>query len=320
MGDAAQSTSRVHASYEVAASVGPLPPGLLLLALSTDFTRMKSSHEDDCPDLGPTCGTAKPPTPYNHNLVNYAYGLTLDAQLGVLSWLTLATSIPYRAITTDVHYTDLAGRDYAPVPPDVHHRNRTITGLGDPTLLVVIGRALGRLGFSVRLGASLPFGRTLDADPFRLGDEGLAHEHVQFGTGTLRPIAGSAIGYDFGPIGVDAWFGATLSLAANSIGYRPGQRFSGGLRVTSALGTSVARFGLGLEAARESTETWSGLQPGEGNLGRTDVLAVASARWSAAKRWGLFGTVKIPAYVNAIGAQLTYPLIVQLGIATGFDL
>lgn len=276
---------------------------------------MKSSHEEDCPDLGPGCGGPNPPKPYNHNLVNYAYGLTLDALYGVAPWLTVTASLPYRAVTTRVRYSDLAGNDYDPVPPDTHHRNRTISGLGDPTIALTIGRALGRVGFSLRLGALLPLGRTLDSDPFLLGDQGLPHEHVQFGVGTVRPFAGSTFGYDFGVVGVDAFFTATLALASDAAGYRPGQRVNLGARISSALGATKARFGIGIEAAHETTETWNGHQTGEGNLGRTDLLAVLSARWSPFARWGFFGAVKVPFYVDTVGAQLTYPMTVQLGVA-----
>ena len=293
---------------------------MLVLALTTDFTRMKSEHEEDCPDIGPACDQSPPPQPYQHHLVNYAYGATLDVQWGALAWLSIAATIPYRAVTTTVQYTDLQGNPYDPVPPDTHHRNRTITGLGDPTLAVVMGRAIDRLGFSIRLGAMLPFGRTLDQDPFVLGRAGVEHEHVQFGVGTVRPIVGSAIGYDLGVVGVDGWFLATLAVAANDIGYRPGQRVAGGVRVSSALGTTNARFGVGSEMSHETTETWGGLQPGDGNLGRTDVLASFTARWSPFAQWSLFGALKIPLYVNAVGAQLSYPLLVQLGVATGLPL
>jgi hypothetical protein len=298
-----------------------LPPRVLVLALTTDFTTMKSSHVEECPDIGPACATqVPPPQSYNHNLQNYAYGLTLDAQYGVLPWLTVAATVPYRFVTTRVRYTDLAGRPYDPVPPDTHHRNETVTGLGDPTLALVAGRALGRFGFSVRAGAMLPFGRTLDTDPFEAGREGLVHEHIQFGVGTVRPILGGALAYDRGIVGVDGFFQGTMAIATNAIGYRPGQRIGGGFRVSSALGLTRWRFGLGGELLHESTESWQGLQQEEGNLGRTDVLGVLSARWTPWSRVGVFGAFKVPLYVNAVGAQLSYPFVVQVGVASGFTL
>jgi hypothetical protein len=307
--------------YEVAATVAPLPQRALVFAMTGDFTFMKSSHVESCPDIGPWCETqVPPPQPYEHHLQNYAYGVTLDAQYGVLPWLTVAATVPYRFVTTFVNYTDLAGSPYVPVPPDTHHRNETVAGFGDPTVALVTGQATGRLGYSLRVGAMLPFGRTLDADPFALGRLGIVHEHIQFGTGIVRPVMGSALGYDFGKVGVDAFFVGTLSLATNSIGYKPGQRIDGGFRVSSTLGVPRARFGIGGEVLHESTETWQGLQQGEGNLGRTDLLAVLSARWSVWSHLGLFGAIKVPFYVNAVGAQLWYPFYLELGMATGFSL
>jgi hypothetical protein len=244
----------------------------------------------------------------------------MDAQYGLANWVALSLTVPYRFMTTRVHYTDLAGNDYDPVPRDTHHRNETITGLGDPTIALAFGRAFQRFGFSVRLGALLPFGRTLAEDPFIAGREGREHEHTQFGTGTVRPLAGSALGYDFGVVGLDAYFQGTLSIATNSNGYEAGQRMMGGFRASSAFGLSGVRFGIGMEASHETTETWHGQVQKEGNLGRTDVLAVLTARWSPFRRWGFFGAFKVPVYVNAGGAQLSYPFVLQLGAAAGFSL
>lgn len=300
--------------FEIAASVTPLPARALVAALTLDATTLKSSHIAECPDLGPQCATGKP-TPYNHELRNYAYGATLDAQYGATRWLSLAMSLPFRAVTTTVHYTDLAGREYSPEPPDTHHRNRTLAGLGDPMILAIVGKAFGRVGFAIRGGTLLPFGTTLDEDPFHAGHEGRPHEHVQFGAGTVRPVLGSALGLDLGAVGFDAWSLGIFSLATNKIGYRPGQRLVTGGRVSSALGTP-GRYGLGVEVSHESTETWSGLRPEDGNQGRTDVLAMATARYPLARGVGVFAVVRVPIYVRAIGAQLSYPAHVQLGIAT----
>jgi hypothetical protein len=228
--------------------------------------------------------------------------------------LAVAVSLPVRAVTTRVRYVDLAGAPYTPDPPDVHHRDRTLVGLGDPALAIVFGRAFHRISFAVRAGALLPFGRTLDEDPFVAGREGRPHEHVQFGTGTVRPLVASAFGVDLGKIGFDAWTAGVLSIATNSIGYRSGQRFVAGGRATFAAGPVT--LGGGAEVSHESTETWAGLGPEEGNLGRTDVVALVTARTKVAEKTGLFCALRVPLYVNAVGAQLSYSLFVQLGVAT----
>ena len=73
---------------------------------------------------------------------------------------------------------------------DIHHRTETYTGLSDfefsvdyyPGNLLHLG---GKSVFS--LGMSLPIGK-IEEDPYRLGDAGKKHLHIQFGTGTFVPI------------------------------------------------------------------------------------------------------------------------------------
>ena len=303
----------------MAAAIAPVPAKVVVLALTTGGTVMRTEHLAECPDLGPACATNAPPSPYNHVQRIVALDTTIDAQLGILSWLSLAATVPYRVVVTRIRYTDPAGREYVPDPPDTHHRNETITGIADPTLAVLMGRAFGRFGFSIRVGAMLPLGKTLDEDPYQAGREGRAHEHIQLGTGVLRPIVGSAMGVDLGAIGVDGWFLGTGAFGTNGIGYRPGQRVAGGARVTSALGLRTFRFGLGAELSHESAETWQGIVGDDGNRGRTDVLAVATARWSPIAALSLFGAVRLPLVTHVVGAQLSYPAYVQLGIATAFS-
>jgi hypothetical protein len=279
---------------------------------------MRSSHVAECPDLGPQCRTGSP-TPYNHNLVNYVWGATLDMQLGIAPWLSLAATLPFRGVTTKVDYTTLDGRAFTPDPPDPHHANRTITGLSDPSLLAIAGRTAGRFGFAVRAGALLPFGRTLDEDPFHLGHEGKVHEHVQFGAGTVRPVLGGALAMDLGAVGVDGWTVGILALSPNSAGYRAGQRFIVGARASSALGTK-GRFGLGAEVSRETADTWHGSAGNDGNLGRTDVVALFTARYPLARGVGAYAVARVPLYVDAVGGQLSYPVHLQLGVATALPL
>jgi hypothetical protein len=105
---------------------------------------------------------------------------------------------------------------------DLHHRTESLLGLSDPRL-VFHRRFAGALveGDSVRLGfgVTLPFGKIED-DPYRLGDMGLKHQHIQFGTGTLDPLI--QVGYLFAA-GAFAWHasaGLHYPLYPNSKGFR----------------------------------------------------------------------------------------------------
>ena len=74
---------------------------------------------------------------------------------------------------------------------DIHHRNETYTGFSDAELFL---RYKNRGFFktddvlSAQLGITIPIGKT-EENPWELGDIGIEHLHIQFGTGTLNPIA-----------------------------------------------------------------------------------------------------------------------------------
>jgi hypothetical protein len=70
---------------------------------------------------------------------------------------------------------------------DIHHRSITVRGISD---LMFLGRrrwsSAWREGdtLSISAGVSAPTGRTVE-NPYRLGDQGIQHLHIQFGTGTV---------------------------------------------------------------------------------------------------------------------------------------
>lgn len=66
---------------------------------------------------------------------------------------------------------------------DLHHRDGTFEGIGD---LQLLGR---RRWGNVKLaaGVTIPTGRTVE-DPYLLGQRGIQHLHIQFGTGTFDPL------------------------------------------------------------------------------------------------------------------------------------
>ena len=116
---------------------------------------------------------------------------------------------------------------------EIHHRNEVYRGFADAHLLV--SRKLANLlrdddSLMVSLGTSIPVGAT-EADPFKLGNAGLKHLHIQFGTGTFDPLA--ALHYDT-PLS------ETLSLNASVHGqfpvYENGNTYRGSVDVTETVG------------------------------------------------------------------------------------
>lgn len=72
----------------------------------------------------------------------------------------------------------------------IHHRNETYTGIADADVFVghYIRGVFKENDFLMgRIGSTIPFGKT-EKNPWPLGDQGLEHLHLQFGTGTFNPV------------------------------------------------------------------------------------------------------------------------------------
>ena len=73
----------------------------------------------------------------------------------------------------------------------IHHRDETYRGFEDPNLSVFYkfkGVLKANDMLTLSGGLSVPIGQT-EPDPYKLGDNGQKHLHIQFGTGTLTPGA-----------------------------------------------------------------------------------------------------------------------------------
>ena len=105
-------------------------------------------------------------------------------------------SIPYAikdqdASIEEIEPTSPRDREAILANQDIHHRDETYRGFSDFSFLFS-HRRLGILRDSDylvgSLGSSIPIGKT-EENPFSLGDAGLEHLHIQFGTGTFDPLA-----------------------------------------------------------------------------------------------------------------------------------
>jgi hypothetical protein len=222
--------------------------------------------------------------------------------------LELTTFI--RTMVSRIRFEDLDGRPIEVPGGDIHHRNETLTGPGDPWLTAVLGRSVGRWSAAVRAGVTVPLGKT-EENPFALGRRGLPHQHIQFGTGTWDPLAGAAIGRKFGEVVGTAGVLARLPVTTNDHGYRAGRRVQAFLAGDRRL-AGAWRAQAGLDYARETAETWDGIVEEEGNLGRSDLLLSAGVARLIGGRALVF-TVKVPLRTRARAAQVDYPAIVSVG-------
>ena len=167
-------------------------------------------------------------TPHRHNvelnLLRYEVGLSRSINE---TW-DMALRVPYfvkeqTASTSFPSGGSAADRAAANRNSQIHHRNETYEGIGDPEFTVGWRKA-GLFGdksiFRFSLGLTIPLGDT-EEDPWVLGDAGKIHLHQQFGNGTFDPIADIYLGK---PINARwAWniyAKGRLPVYKNSHGYR----------------------------------------------------------------------------------------------------
>ena len=299
-----------------------LPPRRTLgVALSVTGTGAHTGHVESCPDInGPGCAATPVPDEW-HDLTLFFGELRLHAEYGILSWLSADLLWSLRVVHVGFQLEDAVTRQ--PITPpfgaDIHHRTETLVGLTDPWLSLRAAKILGPWAFVFRAGLTLPVGSTVP-NPFELGREGLPHEHIQFGTGTVDPLAGVELHRAIGRFSVGGWLLAKTSLYQNGHQYQAGSQLLAGGNASSDLWTRDWWFMLGALVYDESPERWSGLTETEGNLGRTDLMLDTAVSWRFARRWSVTLSARVPLYSHAVGAQLNTPAIGELGFARVFDL
>ena len=217
-----------------------------------------------------------------------------------------------RHVDTRIRFEDEARRPIDLPGGDIHHRNETLVGPGDPWLTAVVGRRVGGLSTAFRAGVTIPLGRT-EENPFALGRQGLPHQHIQFGTGTWDPILGAGAGRRFGEVLVSANLLARVPLSENEHGYRAGRRIQATLGADRRIAGPWRLLG-GFDYGHETAETWDGVIEEEGNLGRSDLLLSAGVARAFGGRV-LVLSVKLPLRTRSNGVQVDYPAIFVVGWA-----
>src|SRR5690606_41273636 len=134
----------------------------------------------------------------------------------------------------------------------------------------------------------------------------------EFGTGTWHPSAALGASYDLGPVALRGPALTMQVLYENGKGYQSGDRYAAGVSALSPLGTRAWRFEAGLEALGETAETWNGMvYDDDGNQGRFDRLAAASAGRSIGGGVEAFVGVKVPIVIHRVGVQLEYAGVLE---------
>jgi thiol-disulfide isomerase/thioredoxin len=244
-----------------------------------------------------------------------------EARLGVDVGLTrrfgVSLMVPVRIVTSAIRYLDLAGNEVELVNANIHHRDETVAGLADPMVLGSAGFAVGDWRLTARAGLTVPIGRT-EENPFTLGEMGLAHQHIQMGTGTVNPVVAVEVARSWGPWRAGAFALTQQVVYEGSKGYQAGDRYAGGVVVRRRVGTRWSVRG-GVDALGETAEHWDGVvHTDDGNQGRFDLILGAGASWAATEAIGIEVGLKVPVVTHAVGGQLSMPAIVELGASWTF--
>lgn len=295
-----------------------LGAGELKLGALLSATAIWVEHDAGCAKLdGCTAVPVQPAHVHDQFILPLELRATLD--WGVADWLGLELQVPLRLVYTTIDYRTPDGRPYEPLDGDVHHRDETLVGLGDPVLSARFGGVVGDAWWVVaRVGTSLPLGRT-EPDPFEAGDEGRRHQHVQFGTGTFDPLAGLEVARGFGRLQLAAYGHAQVPLYENEHGFRAGVRslvgLQGGWRAGERLVLQTAA-----EWFREGPETWGGEVRQDGLLGRQEVLLGVGTAFSFGTGPQYTALVRVPVYRDILKGSdtergdLTAPVSLTLGV------
>ena len=226
--------------------------------------------------------------------------LELELEYALKDSWGLALRVPYdiKNQRTEVGFID-------PVSPQekqqildngyIHHRSESYRGISDLMLLATHRKqAVFREGdaLSLSLGTTLPTGKT-EEDPFELGERGLKHLHIQFGTGTFDPLL--ELNYSMPVAG-------KLGLGAYALGrfpvYENSKTHQGPVEITSGvlLGYSLnSRISLHLNGTSyyQNYAYWDGERDVNSGL-----VAIS----------GMFG-MSVRAWEDAtLGLDLRYPL------------
>jgi hypothetical protein len=284
--------------------------------LSLLATTVRSQHESHCPDIGPICAERDEP-PQIHDQRFFIGELRASLEHGLTDALGVELQLPVRFNRTSIQFRGLDGTPLTLDYENIHHRDESLFGLGDPWLQGRYAFSVGEVRLAARAGFTVPLGRT-EEDPFALGAAGQPHQHIQFGNGTVQPLLGLEAARGWDSWSARVWGQAQLSVAENSHGFRAGHRFNLGLSGMLKVADSL-RLSAGTAVANEQPERWGGRVQQDGNLGRTDVLVGGGLHWSVKDvRLGL--TLQVPVYSHLIGhdGQLTYPGLLGLTAGTTF--
>ena len=172
--------------------------------MRTQYASLEGRHPD--PD----------PVPNTHIVSLDWTRLEFALKLPLSPTTEMELQIPYDIKDIKARYELPDGTSFDNPIGNLHHRTEKLEGISDFKLYWNFAWGDWRLG----AGLNLPVGKIED-NPYALGALGLAHQHVQFGTGTCDPLARvSKVFHMMEGVDINVAAGAQVPLVENRKGYR----------------------------------------------------------------------------------------------------
>jgi len=204
---------------------------------------------------------------------------------------------------------------------EIHHGTKTLKGFSDFSLLAAEKTwDVLREGdiLAVAVGTSIPVGKTED-DPYVLGEAGLPHEHIQFGSGSFDPLLEV---YYFSPVAEGVHFSGSVlgkfPLYENSKGYRAPVQLSSTLSL-ALTPTDQLNLHAGWSFYYESYAHWDGKR--DINSGITTNAAVGGASYMLSDDVYVSLDIRVPISQNTRsddGDTFEQGTVAQLGLSYSF--
>jgi len=297
----------------------PMSAGEIRGSAILSSTSVNVVHEAGCADVS-NCAEVPVQPLYLHDQDIYPTELRAVFELGLSASWGVEAQLPIRVVATRIQFATPSGAPYVPLDPDVHHRNETLAGIADPWLLGRYGTMLGGALVTLRAGLTLPLGRT-EENPFALGDMGIRHQHIQFGTGTFDPVAAADISKGFGKLQLAAYTQGQVSLYENRYGFRAPVRGYAGVQLGTRL-VGKLNAAIGPDVLYEGPERWDGVIRQDGSLGRTEVLIGTAVSQNFGENM-ITLLVRVPVYRHIVQGsevlgRLSSPVIASLIVSRSF--
>ena len=275
-------------------------------------TNFQFSHEASCPEISPLDCEQFDIIDHEHHQTMLLMRLQPSLSMGLgRGWQTMLR-VPYDIKSMGIEYTDLQGNPYDPPYGNIHHRNETLTGLGDSELeLQYFWSPKPKWVMGGGLGSSLPFGRT-EEDPYIRASQSLEHQHIQMGSGTFVPLMSATVVWSGHRWGFSAQSTGKLALYENNKDYRPSSTAQITLGPTYRF-TSKFMFLTHLGAQRDWQAAWSG-EP-DPLSGRSLVTTGASIIQRFTSKVAIMGQIRATVFQHSVADTILQPIVGSVGVS-----